>query len=126
MLKNSRGQYSEAQITRCSRLGGGFGKEIDRMFNAAMFGYDSYTKQRKHTSKYAQDIIRFAEEFKEDGLFEYCPPREHDSFPQYVDSSSRIKSPLRFGRHLASLSRDVEYWRHRAARARRPVVDEDT
>jgi hypothetical protein len=126
MLKNSRGQYAEAHVRRCSRLGGGFGREIDRMFHAAMFGYESYTKRPKHKPHYAHDVMQFVEEFRSDGLFDYFPPREHDAFPQYVDNSNRIKSPIRFGRHLVSLSEDIDYWRHRASRARRPDVPDNT
>ena len=39
--------------------------------------------------------------FETDGLFEYLPPRNHHSFFDFKDSSSRIKRPEKFGAHLA-------------------------
>ena len=37
MLLRSRGNYIEAQIDRCSKMARGFGKEVSRLFAAAMY-----------------------------------------------------------------------------------------
>ena len=125
MLRHARGNYTEAHINRCSKMGGGFGKEVDRLFNVAMFGGDIYDTKRKKRPKYSQDVGNFVAEFKDEALFDYCPPREYDNFPEYSDISNRIKSPVRFGRHLAALSRSLDFWRHRSENAREPRHDDD-
>ena len=118
MLRNSRGNYTPAQIDRCSKMGGGFGKEIDRLFNKTVCNIESSYQQRKRSTSYKDDLVRFVDEYQKEALFDYCPPREHTGFEAYVDNSSAIKRPSDLAKRLNSLSDEHDYWRLRAERAR--------
>lgn len=124
MLSNSRGRYTSEHINRCSRMGGSFGKEVKRLFRECIGQEALRDPSKKKPQRYSDDLKEFIREYEKDGLFEYLPPRQHESFPSFVDSSRIIKSPVKFGQHLAALSKEMDFWRHRAQRAREPFLQD--
>ena len=127
MLGRARGHYTEAQINRCSKMGGGFGREMGRLFTAAMYNPPdaAYQRQESRKNRYDDDIALFVEEYQPEALFDFLPPRGHQSFDSFTDNSSNIKNPEKLGKHLVSLSHDLDFWRDRIQHARRPAEDQD-
>ena len=94
---------------------GSFAADFEKAFLLA-FGQVSHTYLGK-SAHHEQDVVHLIEEFLKDGLFEYCPPRQHRAFPGYVRSDS-LKNPLKLGRHIKELDRHMDFWHRRAERAR--------
>ncbi len=119
MLSHARGRYTDVQIDRCSKMGGGYGKEIDRLFDQAICNHPvKYDVQTKKPSAHRKDIESFLETYQEEALFDYCPPRQHHGFENYIDESARVERPTDLARRLVKLSTDYDFWRYRAQRAR--------
>ncbi len=106
MLRHSRGQYTEKHVTRCSRLGGQFGKDFDQNI-VNKFGL-------KHLSpftgrqKYAQDVPAMVRELQPDGLFAYIPQRQHRSFAEFQRKRT-LEHPEKLGEKLQRLSKDIDF-----------------
>ena len=123
MLKHSRGNYTPNQLQRCSRMGGAFGKEMQRVFQEAMCLGDTFLAKRSHTARYYNDLKTFVNEFASEALVDYVPPRSHRAFPNFVLDTG-IKSPRKLGRHIRALNDDLDFWRERQQRRpRRPRND---
>ena len=52
---------------------------------------------------YDEDLKLFLERFRDEALFDYIPGREHSEFHDFEESSNRLKSPVKFARHVAAL-----------------------
>ena len=96
MIKHSNGMYTPNEIQRCSKMAGTFHKEVRNMLqnvtNRHISEYESKPKSPKHN----KDVLKFVNEFVGDGLFTYCPPRNHSTFPSF-EHEYQIKSPYRLG-----------------------------
>ena len=116
MLRHARGRYTELQIERCSKMGGGFGKEIDRLFDQDICNMETtYQQSRSKSLSYQRDIVKFVDEFRQDALFDYFPPRQHYGFLNYVDTSAKINRPVELAKRLNALSDDYDFWRQQAS-----------
>jgi hypothetical protein len=124
MLKRSRGRYTSAQTCRVGILSGEFGRSIDGEVQRAM-GMAAGDTIRKKKPAYKEDIQKFITAVHPEGVFQYCPVRNHKSFPNVKRSDfSNVKSPDKLGGHVKKLSSDLDFWRRRSLHlARRLPVD---
>ena len=70
---------------------------------------------------YDEDLKLFLERFRDEALFDYIPGREHSEFHDFEESSNRLKSPVKFARHVAALRKEMGFWRQRGNDARPPT-----
>ena len=118
LLKRCHGRYTEKQTDRCSKITGSFGKDLDRLFNQNMFGCDTLHNPRSKSPAYVADVHKFVDTYKSDAPFSYCPPREHSAFPQFVDTTCKIRHPGKLAQRLFAIGEELDFWRRREARAR--------
>lgn len=68
-LKNCHGQYSESQVSRCSKIVGTVGKSLENVFqNELIQSYIPNVSATGGSSR--QKIKKFVEEYHNEGLFE--------------------------------------------------------
>ncbi len=113
MLRHSRGQYTEDHINRCAKMGGTFGKNVDRLFDAAICDMTE-TYSKTSSSRYASDLETFVENAQKEALFDYCPPRKQTGMNCFIDRSHRIKKPEKLGAKLREIFEDHQFWRERS------------
>lgn len=118
MLKGARGMYTDKQISRSSKMGGAYGKQVDRVFYTTLGQGLEYQTTRKRPSHYDADLKVFVRELKTDALFDYIPPREHSAFREFK-ANNRIQGPRKMGFRLRELSGDLDFWKRAAERRHR-------
>ncbi len=118
-MRHSRGNYTEKHMSRCSRMGGSFGKAVDRLFDSGICNQtDSmYDAHKVESADYKKDVTEFVRTLNDEGLFEYCPPREHVGFPCFTHDTN-IREPEKMGVRLSKLSKDKDFWREMSQYAR--------
>ena len=113
MIKASRGRYTAKQIERCSKLSGGFGKEVDHLFQTALRGgEDSSATTRYHRGqfhrKYDKDIESFVEGYQVHKLVEFGANRQPSLLPKIGDST--IYAPYAVGKDIKKKCKDLDDW----------------
>ena len=123
MAMHSRGRYTEKQLERCSKLTGGFGRDMAKAFDNLV---ESQSARMSTPSAKTYEILKgdcrlFFQRFKDDKFFEHTPGRQVANMPA-IDSTCRIKTPYLLGRYLSTgcgkidrLSRYNHATRHRQA-----------
>ena len=82
--------------------------------------------KRARPSHYGEDLKTFINRYHDQALFDYLPGRQHSGLKDYEDNSTRITSPVKFGRHLAQIGKQMDFWCARGQDARMPrIVEED-
>ena len=107
MMRHSRGQYTERHVTRCSRLGGQFGKDFDENV-VQKFGF-RHLSPFTLREKYVKDVPAMVQELRPDALFAYIPLRSHKAYPHFSRRQT-IDSPEKMGHKLKALSKDIDFW----------------
>lgn len=81
-LKNCHGQYSESQVSRCSKIVGTVGKSLENVFQNELI--QSYIPNASATGGSSrQKIKKFVEEYHNEGLFEDRGERFHSGFENF-------------------------------------------
>jgi hypothetical protein len=111
MIKRSRGVNTTKQVERVSRLGGAFGQLVDTLLASALIGEEhEHTRDSKtRWERFRDDIQSGIEDFNDDGLFQYCPPRAHTAFPN-ISRICSLKNPFKLGKVLKFLSCEMDMW----------------
>jgi hypothetical protein len=84
---------------------------VDKLLAAALLGEEhEHTRDTKtRRDRYKEDVACGASDFGGDGLFQYCPPREHTAFPN-VSRNNNLKNPYKLGKVLKFLSCEMDMW----------------
>ena len=108
MVRRSRGKYTETQLQRCSKMGGAFGQEVDRLLLRGV-GMD-YCGQAAHGKTHqSQDVPLFVRDMQPEALFDYIPPRTVKGFDS-IPSHSVLTNPHLLGQKLHALCREMDCW----------------
>ena len=114
MIKRCHGQYTMTQKQRCSQMGGAFKQEMQDLFADAGFSSESSSlpeidRSSKASAGHLKKVEEFIEEYTDDGLLDYCPPREHRYFPGFVRDNN-LKDPYKLGLILKKHSVNLNRW----------------
>ena len=111
MIRNSHGQYSSLQIQRCSQMSGPFKKDFRCLLRDSSMAGDSvaFDLDRDKGPRYDVELEQFVDEYKDSAPFDYCPPRAHKAFPDFVRTAS-LKTPHKLGRTLKCHSANMDLW----------------
>lgn len=92
---------------------GSFSQQFQRSF-LSLFGtpHESYNRSHSPSEK---DILKLVKMFSPKQLFEYCAPRQHDSFPNFT-TDRKVKDPPKLGAHISKLKRTMDFWERREER----------
>lgn len=110
MLKHSRGRYTDQQVERCAKMGGAFGRQIDRLFTHSGLGFFDPQAFNARPNRYRDDIAIFTQEYQQDALFDYIPGRNHQGFNNF-SCYYHIRKPWQFGQKLQKLSSKMDRWK---------------
>ena len=94
-------------------MSGTFGKKIDNLVSKAGFSRQKaeHSTHQRQKNWYGKDLKTFGDVFVKDDLFDYKPGRAHAAFINFTRSpSSKVRDPIKFGKHLRSLSEDRDFW----------------
>ncbi|XP_076080098.1 uncharacterized protein LOC143050878 [Mytilus galloprovincialis] len=81
-LKNFHGQYSDSQISRCSKIAGSLGKGIEEVFQTAII--DKYVHKSKSNSyNNSKGIAKFVNTYMKEDLFQKIKHRRHTGYENF-------------------------------------------
>lgn len=107
-LKNCHGQYSESQVSRCSKIVGTVGKSLEDVFQNELI--QSYIPNASATGGSSrQKIKKFVEEYHNEGLFEDRGERFHsgcENFKHKVVVKNLEKLQARLLKYVKSLENE--------------------
>ena len=108
-LRRSRGTYTDAQVARCSQLGGQFGRNLSKLFCGAIGSEkDHFVRNCESVDK--TDVAHFLETYSQDRLWSFIPGRQHDGFAN-IKHEWKFKNGAKFAAKMASLSQSLDCWR---------------
>ena len=103
--------YTTDQIKRCSKISGTFQKEVRGMLkNVTLNSPIPYDEQSHRSPKHDKDVQKFIKDYTNDELFSYCPPRNHNAFPEFKHECE-LKSPYKLGVFLQKQSQTMDKWK---------------
>ncbi|XP_070559583.1 uncharacterized protein [Ptychodera flava] len=103
--KRCRGQYTDTQIDRSSKLVGSLGKSLEKVHFDKLPEKYQYTPHT--TSGDTEDVRKFVSEFKSKNLFSCIPHRQHRAFPKFEHSIS-VKNPQELKERLINYSKELD------------------
>ncbi|XP_048736103.2 uncharacterized protein LOC125651518 [Ostrea edulis] len=104
-LKNSHGQYTDAQVSRCSHLVGSVGKSIEDIFQSDII-QDYIPKATTTDGSSRPKIKKFIDEYSGENLFEDDGERHHTGFENFehkvgVNNPEKLKARLqKYGKSM--------------------------
>ena len=105
-LKNCHGQYTEMQISRCSKIVGGIGKAIEDIFqNDVIQDYIPNAAATDGSSK--SKIKKFVEEYRHEDLFKDKGERHHHGFENFKHEIS-VNNPEKLNARLKKYVKALE------------------
>lgn len=105
-LKNCHGQYSESQVSRCSKIVGTVGKSLENVFQNELI--QSYIPNASATGGSSrQKIKKFVEEYHNGGLFEDRGERFHSGFENFKHKVV-VKNPEKLHARLLKYVKSLE------------------
>ena len=110
MIHTRRGRYTDKEIDRCAKMCGGFGKDIQNVYEAAVYGVNPNKSQYHHRSggeAFKQQVQKFIEAYKSEDLMKYHPNRNPKGLPVPIDKS-KLKNPFMLGAYLKSRSSKLD------------------
>ena len=108
-LRKANGLYTEKQIQRCSRLGGQFSKDLQRLFAQNIGSERLHVKHSRHYTEH-KDVRHFLENSLRDGLFDNIPGRCHVGF-ENITHEWKVNDPDHLTARLQIRSRKLDLWR---------------
>jgi hypothetical protein len=106
MLKNSKGNYTDEHVQRCSQVCGDMSSKIDRICHYDIGGiYQIAKKDEKHTN--TELVQKFVKVYSRDKLFDLIPGRQHDAFAKFKYCVG-IPRPAHFKARLLKYSRKMD------------------
>ena len=111
MMKRARGKSTDQEVERCAKIGGTFGKDLDKLVtNAGKVSFEeTWSSRHSHKKRQVQDIKAFVKEYRSDNLFAAVPGRYHAGLKKFRYENT-IEEPIKFGRKLRKLSQDMDKW----------------
>ena len=124
MLKNSRGNLTEKQLERCSKMSGIFGEKMGHLLMSSINDEPEYHSTGKSfDERYKEDVRRYVLENDEERPFEYVAGRKVQGIPgiQSRLTEARVHGPFSMGQYLKSRSIKMDSFRNvaRATATRR-------
>ena len=107
MLKASRGRYTDAQVERCSLLGGPCGKALDEMLFRVGPAFTASDTRERHVNP--SDVQDFIEEYADEELWHYSPGRSHRGF-EGIRSKEVLQDPVKMGKKLRQYAEELDDW----------------
>ena len=104
MICGKCGQYSEANIHRCSKIVGSVGKCVEKTFSKSVAG-QFVTKSKSSRGNYRDDCRKFVEQFS--SVFDHIDGREYVCYEKFVHKID-IKSPTKLRNRLFKYSRILD------------------
>lgn len=111
MMKRSHGKYTDKEVQRCAKMGGDFGKDLDKLLtNAGVVSFeDSRSSRDSHKKRQVLDIKAFVKEYQSDDLFSNVPGRFHEGLNNFRYKNT-VEKPVNMGRKMRRLAEDMDRW----------------
>lgn len=106
-LKNCHGQYSEIQISRCSKIVGSVGKSIDNIFQTEVI-QDYVPKASSSDGSSMSEIKNFVEEYGSEDLFKDKDGHRHHHGYAHFEHKICVKNPEKLNCRLKKYVKALE------------------
>lgn len=105
-MKNCHGQYTDAQVSRCSKIVGSIGKAVEEIFSTEVIN-DYIPKASATDGRSRSKINKFIQEYKGELLFTDTRERHHTSFHNF-EHKITIKNPEKLNARLQKYVKNLE------------------
>jgi hypothetical protein len=107
-LKNCHGQYTDTQVSRCSKIVGSVGKAIEEISTEVVNDYIPRSAATEGTSR--DKIKKFIQEYREEHLFTDEHERHHTGFHNF-EHKVVVKNPEKLHSRLQKYVKKKKIWK---------------
>lgn len=105
-LKNSHGQYTDVQVSRCSHLVGSVGKSIEDIFQSEIV-QDFIPRPTTSDGSSKPKMKKFIDEYSGENLFEDIGERHHTGFENF-EHKICVKNPEKLKARIQKYGKTLE------------------
>jgi hypothetical protein len=105
-LQSCHGQYTDTQVSRCSKIVGSVGKAIEQIFQADIVG-DFIPRSSASDDRSRSKIKKFIEEYQQEELFVDLGDRHHSGFSDFKHKIF-VKNPEKLNARLQKYGKALE------------------